>query len=37
MDRFRAEFYLPEFVGGKGGKGNFRKFKRERKRELKNA
>lgn len=35
MDRFRAEFYLPEFIGGQGGKGNFRKFKRERKKELK--
>jgi 5-methyltetrahydrofolate--homocysteine methyltransferase len=36
MDRFRAEFYLPEFAGGKGGEGSFRKFKRERKKELKN-
>ncbi|TXT67461.1 MAG: hypothetical protein BAJALOKI1v1_90033 [Promethearchaeota archaeon] len=35
LDRFRAEFYLPEFIGGKGGKGNFRKFKRERKKEIK--
>ncbi|TFF99786.1 MAG: hypothetical protein EU541_04085 [Promethearchaeota archaeon] len=35
MDRFRAEFYLPKFLGGQGGEGNFRKFKRTRKKELK--
>lgn len=34
LDKFRAEFYLPEFVGGLGGKGNFRQYKRKRKREL---
>jgi len=29
MDRARAYFFLPEFIGGKGGKGNYRKFKKE--------
>jgi len=34
LDIFRAEFYLPEFVGGMAGKGNFRQYKRKRKKEM---
>ncbi|MBD3193520.1 MAG: hypothetical protein GF317_00590 [Candidatus Lokiarchaeota archaeon] len=37
MDKIRAEFYLPEFVGGKAGNGNFRKYKRKRKNEIRNS
>jgi 5-methyltetrahydrofolate--homocysteine methyltransferase len=35
IDKFKAEFYLPEFVGGQDGKGNFIKFKKSIKKKLK--
>jgi 5-methyltetrahydrofolate--homocysteine methyltransferase len=34
LDEIRAEFYLPEFIGGEGAKGNFGRYKRKRKKEL---
>jgi 5-methyltetrahydrofolate--homocysteine methyltransferase len=36
IDPIKAQFYLPKFVGGQGGSGNFRIFKRSMRKHLKN-
>ena len=35
MDSVRAKFFLPEFIGGQGGKGNYRNFKKNYRKQLK--
>jgi len=35
MDYYRAKFYIPKFIGGDGGEGNFRSFKKLERKKLK--
>ncbi len=35
LDPYKAKFFLPEFIGGNGGVGNFNEFKREMRNKLK--
>jgi 5-methyltetrahydrofolate--homocysteine methyltransferase len=35
MDYARTKFYLPKFVGGEGGEGNYREFKKSYRKKLK--
>lgn len=35
MDHVRAKFYLPKFVGGEGGIGTFRNYKKNYRKLLK--
>jgi len=35
MDSIRAKFFLPKFVGGEAGIGNFRNYKRFYRKQLK--
>ena len=35
MDRARALFYLPKFIGGEGGEGNYREYKKEYRKRMK--
>jgi len=36
LNKIKLDFYLPTFIGGQGGSGNFKEFKRKIRKQLKN-